>query len=91
MENNKPMKVRLVGGGIGDEKIPIRLSASVLFDYDGERAGSVGFFQDHDKQEKSKREVRVLQSLLATSRVVASTTSMNEALDAICDEVIKSL
>jgi PAS domain S-box-containing protein len=77
--------------GSGDEKIPIMLSASVLLDYDGKRAGSVGFFQDHDKQQKSKREVRVLQSLLATSRVVASTTSLTEALDAICEEVIKSL
>lgn len=28
------------------QKIPIKLSASLLFDYDGRRSGSVGFFQD---------------------------------------------
>jgi len=28
------------------QKIPIKLSASLLFDYEGRRSGSVGFFQD---------------------------------------------
>jgi len=77
--------------GVNDEKIPILLSASVLLDYDGSRAGSVGFFQDQRTAKRAQREVRVLQGLLASSRVVASTTSLKDALRAICDEVTEVL
>lgn len=33
------------------QKIPIKLSASLLFDYEGKRSGSVGFFQDERRNE----------------------------------------
>lgn len=50
------------------EKIPIRLSASLLFDYFGKRAGNVGFFRDRREYEASRVVIRSLNK----SEILAS-------------------
>lgn len=72
-------------------RIPIRLSASILLDYDGKPAGSVGFFRDLREERKAEGRIENLKGLLAASRVAASSASLSDALLAICEEVQKSL
>jgi PAS domain S-box-containing protein len=72
-------------------RIPIRLSASILLDYDGNPAGSVGFFRDLREERKAEGRIEALKGLLAASRVAASSASLSDALLAICEEVQKSL
>jgi PAS domain S-box-containing protein len=57
------------------ERIPIRLSASLLFDYEGKRAGNVGFFRDRREYE--------------ASQVVISSLNKNEILSSITEQAWK--
>ncbi len=56
-----------------EQEIPIRLSASMLFDHDGQFAGSVGFFQD-------RREYK------ASLELIKSSLDLKETLDSLAEQ-----
>jgi len=62
------------------DRIPIRLSATWLFDSQGNRIGSVGYFQDlrHIQETEMQR-----QRLLEASNAVAEATTLGEGLQTL--------
>lgn len=56
---------------VGDESLPVSLSASSLMDEDGKRSGSVVLFQDLREVEELKAEVERARHLAAIGRLAA--------------------
>lgn len=73
------------------EQIPVRLSASLIYDYQGKRAGSVSFFRDLREIESVKGQVRTLNALLEASQVITSQLDLTSLLEAIPSEALNVL
>ncbi|MDE3088567.1 MAG: GAF domain-containing protein, partial [Chloroflexota bacterium] len=78
-------------GDTGDrrgEKIPVRLSTTWLFDSQGSRIGSVGFFRDWRgiQQVESEREL-----LLKTMNSVAIASGLDEGLNVLAQNLVTGL
>jgi len=84
----------LRGKPVGDttdrrgEKIPVLLSATWLYDSQGKKIGSVGFFRDlrRIQQVESQREL-----LLSTMQNVATAGSLEDGLDALAKNLVTGL
>lgn len=62
------------------DKIPIRLSATWLFDTEGNTIGSAGFFRDVRRIQETEMQ---RHQLLETSKVLAQATSLNGGLQSL--------
>lgn len=67
------------------ERIPIRLSATLLFDHEGTRTGSVGFFRDLRKIESAERQIQTLSGLLAASKAINSNVDLSGVLKTVVE------
>jgi PAS domain S-box-containing protein len=76
---------------IDGEKIPIRLSASLLFDYERKRAGSVGFFRDLRDIESARRQIKQLTGLLDAGRAITELRDPRAVLETIADKALETL
>jgi PAS domain S-box-containing protein len=73
------------------ERIPIRLSASLLYDYEGNRAGSVGFFRDLREMESARRQVERLTSLLQAGQAIIELQDLSLVLNKIANKTMEVL
>jgi PAS domain S-box-containing protein len=71
------------------ERILAQLSASLLFDYEGKRAGSVGFFRDLREIESARQQIQQLEAINDTARAILSTVDRREALDRILKDAVE--
>jgi len=70
------------------ETIPIRLSATWLYGKDGNRIGSVGYFEDIRKDEEAGRRQALL---LAASNVIARAETIEAGLESLAEMVVSLL
>jgi PAS domain S-box-containing protein len=73
------------------EKIPILISASLLYNHEGEQAGSIGFFRDMREMKSVKSHINLLKSLLSASRITDSPENLSVKLQAILYEARNAL
>lgn len=73
------------------EQIPIQISVALLRDYQGQQAGSVGFFRDQRAMESAQRRIRQLDSLLTASQAINASLDLSSVLDAITSQAMKAL
>jgi PAS domain S-box-containing protein len=67
------------------EKIPIRLTAALLPDYEGNHGGSVGFFRDLRDIESARRHSMQLKRLLESSHAITQLHDLDVVLEKIVD------
>ena len=77
--------------GAGGERIPISLSASLLYDYERKRAGSVGYFRDLRAIKSAQREIRLLQSVLSASGAITQLGEPGTVLQAIVQNTVTAM
>lgn len=81
--NGRVTDYDLDGRGKDGQRIPIRLSASLLYDYEGKQAGSIGFYRDRRGIESEQRKIRQLNGLLTAGQAVTSELDLPRALETI--------
>lgn len=81
--HNYDIKIRTKQG----ESIRSQINASLLYDYEGKRAGSVGFFRDLRKMEQARKQIEQLNRLLAAEQQMALRYDMDELLALIVHNV----
>jgi PAS domain S-box-containing protein len=77
--------------GAGGERIPISLSASLLYDYEKKRVGSVGFFRDLRAIKSAQREIGLLQNVLSASTAITQLGDPGDVLQAIVENTVKAM
>ncbi len=73
------------------EKIPSQLNASLLYDFEGKQAGSVGFFRDQRKIEKARKRIRQLNRLLEAEQAMTVQYTLPEVVNAVVTKSAEAL